>query len=380
MNSVHYTASGRLGVWDSIGRPGIEGWRSQLEKLLQSNAHGVIESDVLGLTETDDPALAASTAICDKIIARGNPTLTDPTWERLLFSGPGSEFMRIRSQEDGVESILEESLLPPGSSFKLLEASKEIISLHQNGKWPTQKQKVDDVTVSHCAGAITLEDLCIYRAAWHLLLRPLAVQRCMRGLLLLYRRGGLDATRQQRILVIEEDVPAVPDAFQMLLELWKLTSALLPEIGVGPPEFQMDIIGEKGLQEEGHAIQYVDRPTGRYDVVISNSLLLEEGHTGPLLAQVAPEYAAHALRLRRAACPQSKRNLQWSKGFRYGLEEGNKSQEQALRRLLQFVFRMKSFRDGQLPSISRLLRGESAIVLLPTGGGKSLIYQFVGML
>ena len=380
MNRVRFTASGRLGVWDSIDTPGNREWRSQLDGLLQSNAHGVIESDVLDFTETDDPALAASTAICDKIIARGNPTLTDPTWERLLLSGPGSEFMRSGVQDDGVGSIFEESLLPPRSSFKLLEASKEIIVLRQNGNWPTQKQEVDDLTISQCAGAVTQDNICIYRAAWHLLLRPLAVHRCMRGLLLLYRRGGLDVAKHQRILVVEEDMPAVPDAFQMLLELWKLTSALQPEIGVGPPEIQLDVIGGKGLRDEGHTIRYVDRPTGRYDAVISNSLLLEEGHSGPLLAQVAPKYAARALRLRRAVSPRSERNLQWSKGFRYGLEEGNKIQEQALSSLLQFVFRMKSFRDGQLPSISRLLRGEPAIVLLPTGGGKSLIYQFVGML
>ena len=159
-----------------------------------------------------------------------------------------------------------------------------------------------------------------------------------------------------------------------------MTSTLQPEIGVGPPEIQLDVIGGKGLQDAGHKVQYVDRPNGRYDVVISNSLLLAEGHSGPLLAQVAPEYAAVALRLRRAVSSRSERHLRWSKGFHYGLEEGNKTQEQALRSLLQLVFRKKSFRDGQLPSITRLLRGEPAIVLLPTGGGKSLIYQFVGML
>ena len=380
MNTVRYTASGRLGIWDSFDKQGMDKWRSQLDELLKSNAHGVIESDVLDFTETDDSSLAASTAICDKIIARGNPTLVDPNWERLLLSGPGSDFIGFSRQDDGVESIFEESMLPPRSSFKLLEASKKIIALCRNGKWPTQKQKVDDVTISQCAGAKTLDKLCIYRAAWHLLLRPLAVQRCMRGLLLLYRRGGLDAARQQRVLVIEEDVPAVSDAFQMLLEIWNLTSALQPEIGVDPPEIQLEVIGGKGLQNPGHKVQYVDRPNGRYDVVISNSLLLEEGHSGPLLAHVAPEYAGHALRLRRAANPRSERKLQWSKGFRYGLEEGNKNQEQALKSLLQFVFRKKNFRDGQLPSLTRLLRGEPAIVLLPTAGGKSLIYQFAGML
>ncbi len=85
MNRLRYTASGRFGVWDSIDKTGMESWRSQLDELLKSNAHGVIESDNHDFTETDVPALAAITAVCDKIIARGNPTLVDPNWERTLL-------------------------------------------------------------------------------------------------------------------------------------------------------------------------------------------------------------------------------------------------------------------------------------------------------
>ncbi|MYD93391.1 MAG: ATP-dependent DNA helicase RecQ [Chloroflexi bacterium] len=51
-----------------------------------------------------------------------------------------------------------------------------------------------------------------------------------------------------------------------------------------------------------------------------------------------------------------------------------------MRRILHAVFRKRDFRDGQAQAIRRLLNGEPAIVLLPTGGGKSLIYQFAGML
>ncbi|MCY3709096.1 MAG: DEAD/DEAH box helicase [Caldilineaceae bacterium] len=182
------------------------------------------------------------------------------------------------------------------------------------------------------------------------------------------------------MLIVEEDIPVASDAFQMLWKLWDWTNALQPEVGVRPPEFQLDVIGGKGILDEVPRIKYMDHPSGSYDAIISNSLFLEEGSTGPLLAQVAPEYAASALRLRPTVGPRSERRLQWSRGFRYELKEGNKTQEKALKGLLQFVFRKKSFRDGQLPSLTRLLRGESAIVLLPTGGGKSLIYQFVGML
>ena len=508
MSRLRYTASGRLGVWDSIDKTGMETWRTQLDELLKSNAHGVVESNAIVFAETDDPDLAAITAVCDKIIARGNPTLVDPNWERTLLQESGSKFLHWEEPDDPeVNFCVKEFLLPEGSGFQLLDTAKDLLDLGWSDgvqtprqqlpadvrklcsdaedllyarlisalgigaagvllrqplisdlvdgpvspglidnrvdfalqlsrvRWvievdgpekeaPGQKQKDQErdktlhssgwkvLRVSNAsvrcnqdnwnrekfAGEITKEhespfikemplsvvaareESLIHQAAWHLVLRPLAVQRCLRGLLLLYRSGTLDAARPQRILIVEEDMPAVADAFQMLREIWELTFSLQPELGVGPPEFLLDVIGEKGLQESGHNVQYVDQPEGDYDAVISHSLLLGEGYPGPLLTQVAPELAHDALHIRRSIGRRSDRHLQESKGFKFQLEDGCEIQENALKRLLQMVFRKRCFKDGQLKSISRLLRGDNTIVLLPTGGGKSLIYQFAGML
>ena len=54
--------------------------------------------------------------------------------------------------------------------------------------------------------------------------------------------------------------------------------------------------------------------------------------------------------------------------------------EPALTFFLQNVFRKQKFIQGQGLSIWRTLRQEDSIVLLPTGGGKSIIYQLSGML
>ena len=54
--------------------------------------------------------------------------------------------------------------------------------------------------------------------------------------------------------------------------------------------------------------------------------------------------------------------------------------ESALTFFLQNVFRKQKFRQGQGLSVWRTLRQEDSIVLLPTGGGKSIIYQLSGML
>lgn len=48
--------------------------------------------------------------------------------------------------------------------------------------------------------------------------------------------------------------------------------------------------------------------------------------------------------------------------------------------LLRLLFGHQEFNDGQFEALRRVLRGEDAIVLLPTGGGKSAIYQLAGML
>lgn len=48
--------------------------------------------------------------------------------------------------------------------------------------------------------------------------------------------------------------------------------------------------------------------------------------------------------------------------------------------VLRAVFCLDGFRDGQLAAIKEGLAGRDCVVLLPTGAGKSLIYQMVGLL
>lgn len=55
-------------------------------------------------------------------------------------------------------------------------------------------------------------------------------------------------------------------------------------------------------------------------------------------------------------------------------------QPNVLRYFLQTVFRKNDFREGQFEAIARTLGRKDSIVLLPTGAGKSLIYQLAGLL
>lgn len=58
----------------------------------------------------------------------------------------------------------------------------------------------------------------------------------------------------------------------------------------------------------------------------------------------------------------------------------NTLSEKALAFFLKYLFGYDSFRDGQLAALSKLLNKKDAIVLLPTGAGKSIIYQLASFI
>ncbi len=53
---------------------------------------------------------------------------------------------------------------------------------------------------------------------------------------------------------------------------------------------------------------------------------------------------------------------------------------QHLRTILQIIFRKEDFRQGQARAIYNALKGDDSIILLPTGGGKSIVYQLSGLI
>ena len=60
------------------------------------------------------------------------------------------------------------------------------------------------------------------------------------------------------------------------------------------------------------------------------------------------------------------------------IEEGGEARD-ALRVVLQAVFAKEDFREGQYEAICEVIAGRDCAVLLPTGAGKSLVYQFAGL-
>ena len=501
---LRYTASGRIGLWDSL--PRADGLSQRIQQWAERYSVGELSWDGEVGGEEVSGAVAGLSAVCDKVVARGNPTLVSPEYERALLLGVGARFFDVVEDEGNSEICFEvkRSHLPAGSAFAVVEAAADLMDLPygkglgeahgltaemrglcsgsedlfqeavaarfgrwvlgrlhrqvlisdlvegplppdllnarvdfafelsrvrwvfevdgpqhdrevekdrlrdlvlQSGGWTVHRIAADTVvggvypwldavvasasdeekrSLSLGGGLASVMERCVddavVTAGLELLVKPLVMQRCMRGLLLLVRFGVLRCGAKMRVLVVEEDVEAVVDAWDELVKLWDSLLALGPTVGgVRLPDLDIEVLGELGakLADSGRR---VGAPSGDYDVVLSHGALLKSGRLGPHLRRLPVKYRDGALMMRAAIGPVGDRKLQSSPGFGYALSDDWLSSEAVLVGLLQKVFRKRRFLDGQLKAVCKLLQGEGVIVLLPTGGGKSLIYQMAGML
>lgn len=520
MDRLRYTASGRLGLWDSM--PGdFEKFLRPLARLLQDNAHAVIEAEHIEFISADDSApLAPVTAICDKIIARGNPTLVDLDFEQALLNGPCRPFFSVEAMTESPKVGCRLSALKiAGTTADLISATQELLDLpfrdNAGGFFapchlPAELQELtsqeediflaqfrtafgerlsvrlhrqvlirdlvdgpDDQLVqsrvdfafqaggmrwvfevdgaqhnepgqhdldtkrdallkkhgwtvfrvptvqvrqglqawfedrkrtmppallapSHTAVQSAIAGSQLHAAAYFSILVPLATHRCLRGLLHLYSHEILDPSRNQRILILEEDVPVTVEAFRQLYAIWDHIHTIAPE-APAPPRFELDVIGDKAIHAPlaGTSVHHVQAPAGSYDIILSHGCLIDSGCIGTLEQTHFPTQPKNLIRIRHAVGFRTERALQWCEPLRYDLadveraitsENGDNPEPMpadklnAMRFFLRHIFRKRDFWDGQLRVVSRLLQGKATIVLLPTGGGKSLTYQLSGLL
>ena len=483
-------------MWDTL--PRSDGLNQRIQRWAESHSVGEVQWDGVLDEELVLPAVLGLTAVCDKIVARGNPTLVSPGYERALLLGDGARFFDVAEDENRSELRFDvvRSHLPVGSAFEMVEAASDLMdlpyedgvveahglsmelrglcsgvedifqealaarwgrwvlgSLHRQvlisdlvegplppdlsgarvdfvlemsrvkwvfevdgpqhdreeekdrlrdlvlkgGDWATHRISSDVVmtgvdgwldallassnddakrslTAGKSLGSVLkmVEKDAVAAAALELLVKPLAVQRCMRGLLLLVRYGVLRCGATMRVLVVEEDVEAVVDAWDELVKLWDALVALGPTVGaVNLPELDIEVLNDSGV-EALTVGRRVDEPSGDYDLVLSHGVLLSSGRLGSRLRKVPAEYRDGAVLLRAAIGPVGDRKLRSSPGFGYTLSSGLEAGEAVLVELLQKVFRKRRFLDGQLKAVRKLLQGEGVIVLLPTGGGKSV--------
>ena len=519
MNSYRFSASGRLGLWNTLPQKRRE-IQEAIAEILRGTSHGLIEANHLDFTPLQDLSLQSVLAICDKIAVRGSPTVVDHQFEEHLsgndlrpffhfeknglnpsfgpkllganqpvsfadlpaatrdllvlpFSQKTAEMSRRRPLRDDLQAISsrEENMFL--DSFKKhfgfwlgLQMHRQVLVRDLVGKadpslaggrvdfalqlgavrwvievdgeqhrdfgqqeldqrrdkllrekgWLIHRVSAKDVregstTILHEMraklppniqspqyGSIqeAVMNSPIHAAAYHSILVPTAVHRCLRALIQMFLLQVFDGTRKLRVLAVEEDIPAVSEALRQLYSIWSQIKILSPD-APEPPAVELDVVGApiKHLSEAGIQVRQVEVPDGEYDLVISHAFFLPAEVTGPTETRFFPQPPGRSVWLRSAVGDREERSLQRCVRRHYQLgeleehflgkgekEPGDKTRNQinALEFFLKLIFRKRQFWDGQVRVISRLLQGKPAIALLPTGGGKSLTYQFSGLL
>ena len=308
-------------------------------------------------------------------------------------------------------SEVSEAQLDKRRTIALQEAGWQVIRLSAvdacenaeawiQNNWIKKLNKNDNDSLTNSSPTFARLDELRYITAYNSIVLPHLVHRCLMGLAHLVQFEVFPFERHNdpfRILVVEEDFPVVAEAMVQLKKLWSrlhTLNALFPEF----PIIELDVIGD-GLPYqdcwEDLIIRAIETPEGKYNLGISHSHFLSAGQRGSIQESAITSDCNLWLEMRGIHSERDLRDLPWSPPFRYQLEDLDvalrtkgtddatslpQAKLEALRFFLQTLFRKYDFWDGQARVISRLLSGKSSVVLLPTGGGKSLTYQFSGLL
>jgi ATP-dependent DNA helicase RecQ len=225
-----------------------------------------------------------------------------------------------------------------------------------------------------------------------LTLIPYGIARIQRALLEYIKQNEefLSSVSKIKVAVLERDVPcggiAIEDLKKLIVNLNNLSDEKIVF-----PNIELSVFStEEFIDSQFHSydpelIDYFDFKTP-YDLLIDISVL--ERNNTPVVAysnskEIISIRSVHYKSTERKVetnslinyypfCKYSNENGEW--------EITNENVKVSLEYILKSVFRNPSFRNGQLPIIHNALQCRSVIGLLPTGGGKSLTYQFSSIL
>jgi hypothetical protein len=194
-----------------------------------------------------------------------------------------------------------------------------------------------------------------------------------------------------KLTVIERDVPcaamAVLDLRITLNRLWRMrgSSRRLPRIHL--EVLRTQDFSNTILPDPFAMVRRVDdrERVSQCDVLLDVSMLQRHGLR---LLESHVDFA-HYVTIRTSHARIEKQKYRCGDLITYDpiavqTADGNwnvlKKRRQVPELLLRDLFRMKQFRPGQIEILNRALQGETVIGLLPTGGGKSLTYQYAALM
>lgn len=223
------------------------------------------------------------------------------------------------------------------------------------------------------------------------LLLPFSVARIQKFFVELFIRKQELLTKENiEICVIERDIPGAAIALKIFQEfINNLNNLVEEEDRLILPNINLTLcqnkewLFDKKINLSSRSIDLNQIDINDYDIIIDHSILLREGVYNFENTINENFYSLRSVHYIDNSV-NSLRQIYCSESIKYKplvVRNPDTSYSEireflpSIEYFLQNIFRKKSFREGQLPIISRALQKLPVIGLLPTGGGKSLTYQ-----
>ncbi|GHT28019.1 hypothetical protein AGMMS49574_01520 [Bacteroidia bacterium] len=235
------------------------------------------------------------------------------------------------------------------------------------------------------------KDVKDHLTEYSLIFIPFAVARIQKTILeFLLINTELFEKEKLEIAVIERDLPCGAIAIKSLQEMFSNINAILdlkdklplPEISLTVFENSKWVIDSK-LHLQAKVRDEIFFKQNNFDIILDHSILRRSGiytETSFKNDRAIKIRSSHFFdtsfgKMRRVYCADMLRYESLVEKKDDGSYIPVSKYEININFFIQNIFRKVSFREGQLPIISRALQHKPVIGLLPTGGGKSLTFQ-----
>lgn len=240
------------------------------------------------------------------------------------------------------------------------------------------------------------KDVTKHLTEYSLIFIPLAVARIHKTILeFLLIHPELFKKEKIEIAIIERDLPCGAIAIKSLQELFFNINAILedsdklelPEISLTVFENSRWVIDTRlhlgtKIRDESYFKQ------NEFDIIIDHSILRRSNiynesdfHDDKTIKVRSSHFFDTSFgKMRRVYCADLLHYKSLVEKKDDGTYISNSKYKTNINYFIQNIFRKVSFREGQLPIISRALQQKPVIGLLPTGGGKSLTFQLPALL
>lgn len=310
-----------------------------------------------------------------------------PTGAKWIIEVDGKQHQRISQQL--IDKYRDEALYESG--WKVVRISTSEVDYNSAALKNLRNDLEKDETLKR---AKTILESPVWESSagfsrLHMIHSPMAVARAQLAICKAALSGNFDIYADKlRILCYERDVSysllAIEDFYKTLSDLYDLTG-----IQFSAPQIELDIVltdefdaNKKIFSDKEFSYisdyQFItegDLKENHYDLILDVSVLEKislkaRNDFSHLLAETGI-----VLFIRSEFNMKPVAKIEGDKPIIY-----SDIQENDLEKFLNYLFRKKRFRDGQVKILKRALSGNDTIGLLPTGSGKSLCYQLATIL